>query len=81
MIIMWQGASFLLNTEKSRNNQAKVPNRTPFFYMYIWAPYQKIIAKTYHELIKNNNINVGFVERALVKMDVNVTWQMARIFF
>ena len=29
-----KGANFLLNTEKSRNNQAKVPNGTPF-YMYI----------------------------------------------
>ena len=53
----------------------------PLFYMYIWAPYQKILAKTYHELIKNNNIYVGFVERALVKIDVNVTWQIMARFF
>ena len=36
-----KGANFLLNTEKSRNNQAKVPNRTPFFTCIFEPPIKK----------------------------------------
>ena len=64
-----KGANLLLNTEKSRNNQAKVPNRTPFFTCIFEPPIkkssQKLTMNKYSH--KNNNIYVGFVERALVK--------------
>ena len=64
-----KGANFLLNTEKSRNNQAKVPNGTPFFTCIFEPPIkessQKLTMNKYSH--KNNNIYVGFVERALVK--------------
>ena len=36
-----KGANFLLNTEKSRNNQAKVPNRTPFFTCIFEPPIKE----------------------------------------
>ena len=64
-----KGANFLLNTEMSRNNQAKVPNRTPFFTCIFEPPIkkssQKLTMNKYSH--KNNNIYVGFVERAHVK--------------
>ena len=36
-----KGANFLLNTEKSRNNQAKVPNGTPFFTCIFEPPIKE----------------------------------------